>query len=164
MKIRVGSSEFNAWHEVGHATVCLHYGGDLDGIELMRGAGVTRGCEVRPDKIRDLACGGFAIQYHLMRTERIAGVDPNDADEVAAYSAHVFSFAWKDQEDFIGRTITEDNQFTKEEDEAFMLYAIERVDPIFDHYFPAMQELVRELCETKKVDGSLVKKLLLGSH
>jgi hypothetical protein len=162
MKIRVGSDEFKAWHEVGHATVCLHYGGDLDGIELMQGSGVTRGCDLWPDKKRDLACGGFAIQYHLMRTERIAGVDPNNADAVSLYSAHVFDFAWKDQQDFIGRAITEDNQFTKEENEAFMWYAIERVAPIFAHYLPAMQELVRELCKTRKVDGRRVKELLLG--
>ena len=35
MKIALNSDEFKAWHEVGHATVCLHLGGDLDSIEFL---------------------------------------------------------------------------------------------------------------------------------
>ena len=35
MAIHIDSDEFKAWHEVGHATVCLHLGGDLDGIEFL---------------------------------------------------------------------------------------------------------------------------------
>lgn len=52
MAIRIDSDEFKAWHEVGHATVCLHLGGDLDGIEFLegdgRGSAIARGCDVMP--------------------------------------------------------------------------------------------------------------------
>lgn len=37
MKIRVDSVEYKCWHEVGHATVCLHLGGDVDFIEFLDG-------------------------------------------------------------------------------------------------------------------------------
>lgn len=37
MKIRVDSDEYKCWHEVGHATVCLHLGGDVDFIEFLVG-------------------------------------------------------------------------------------------------------------------------------
>ena len=41
-----------------------------------------------------------------------------------------------------------------------MHHAIESVAPIFDQYFPGMQELVRELFEAKRVEGRRVKELL----
>lgn len=137
--IRIDSDEFKAWHEVGHATVCLHQGGDLDRIEFLdgdaQGFAVARGCYVMPDKERSVACGGFAAEFYLLRAGCVDGVDLNDSRDVAAVSARVFSNAWRDHQEFIGRTVTEDNDFTKEEKEEFMNYAIARVAPIFDLYF-----------------------------
>lgn len=164
MKIRTDSDEFKAWHEVGHATVCFHLGGDLDGIEFLegdaRGSAVTRGTDVMPDKERSVACGGFAAEYYLLRAGYVDGVDLNDPRAVAAVSDLVFSNTWRDQQDFHRRTVTEDNDFTKEEKEEFMRYAIERVAPIFDLYFPRMQIVVSELLAARKIDGARVKELL----
>ncbi|MEA3195661.1 MAG: hypothetical protein QOD26_3994 [Betaproteobacteria bacterium] len=164
MKIRVDSDEFRAWHEVGHATVCLHLGGDLDGIEFLegdaRGSAIARGCDVMPDKERSVACGGFAAEYYLLRAGYVDGVDLNDPRAVAAVSALVFSNAWRDQQAFAGRTVTEDNDFTKEENEEFMRYATERVASIFDLYFAKMQIVVSELLAARKIDGARVKELL----
>ena len=71
MTIHIDSDEFKAWHEVGHATVCLHLGGDLEGIEFLkrdaRGFAVARGCDVIPGKERSVACGGFAAEFYLLR-------------------------------------------------------------------------------------------------
>jgi hypothetical protein len=164
MKIPVDSDEFRAWHEVGHATVCLHLGGDLDGIEFLegdaRGSAIARGCDVMPDKERSVACGGFAAEYYLLRRGCVDGVDLNDPRAVAAVSALVFSNAWRDQQAFAGRTVTEDDDFTREENEEFMRYATERVAPIFDLYFAKMQIVVRELLAARKIDGARVKELL----
>jgi len=164
MKIRIDSDEYRAWHEVGHATVCLHLGGDLDGIEFLEGDGrgfaVARGCDVMPDKERSVACGGFAAEYYLLRAGCVDGVDLNDPSAVAAVSDLVFSNAWRDHQAFIWRTVTEDNDFTKEEKEEFMLYAIEHVAPIFDQYFARMQTVVSELLAARKIDGARVKALL----
>jgi hypothetical protein len=41
-----------------------------------------------------------------------------------------------------------------------MNHAIEFVAPIFDQYFPRMQELVRELSDARRVEGRRVKELL----
>lgn len=165
MKIRIDSDEFKAWHEVGHATICLHLGGDLDGIEFLkedaRGLAVTRGCDVMPGKERDMACGGFAAEYYLLRAGCVDGINLNDPSVVAAVSARVFSNAWRDRQDFARRTVTEDNDFTKEEDEEFMRYAIEHVSPIFDLYFARMQIVVRELLAAREIDGARLKELLL---
>ena len=162
--IRINSDEFKAWHEVGHATVCLHLGGDLDGIEFLkgdaRGFAVARGCTVMPDKERDVACGGFAAEFYILRAGYIDGVDLNDPSEVAIVSDLVFSNAWMDQQDFIGRMITDNNNFTKEEKEDFMSYAIVRVAPIFDLYFAKMQIVVSELLAEGRIDGARVKELL----
>lgn len=164
MTIRIDSDEFKAWHEVGHATVCLHLGGDLDGIEFLegdaRGFAVARGCDVMPDKERSVACGGFAAEYYLLRAGYVGGVNLNDPSAVAEVSARVFSNAWRDQQDFARRTVTEDNDFSKEENEEFMRYAIEHVAPIFDLYFARMQIVVSELLAGRKIDGARVKELL----
>lgn len=162
--IRFNSDEFKAWHEVGHATICLHFGGDLDCIEFIegdaRGFAVARGCAVMPDKERSVACGGFAAEYYLLQAGYIDRVDLNDPNEVARVSDIIFSNAWMDQQAFAGRIVTEDNDFTKEEKEEFMYYAIERVAPIFYHYFAKMQLVVSELLANRRVDGMRVKELL----
>jgi len=158
MKIRVNSDELKAWHEVGHATVCLHLGGDLDGIEFLegdaRGFAVAHCRDVMPDMERSVACGGFAAEFYLLQ----AGyVDWVDLQEIRAI---VFSNAWKDRQDFAGRTVTKDNDFTKEEDEDFMRHATQFVSPIFNLYFSRMQNVVSELLATRKIDGTRVKQLL----
>lgn len=164
MTIRIDSDEFKAWHEVGHATVCLHLGGDLDGIEFLekdpRGSAVARGCEVVPDKERSVACGGFAAEVYLLRAGLVDGIDLNDLGAVAAVSARVFSNAWMDQQAFAGRTVTEDDDFTMEENGEFMGYAIERVAPIFDLYFEKMQIVVNELLAARRIDGMRVREIL----
>lgn len=164
MMIRFNSDEFKAWHEVGHATVCLHFGGDLNCIEFLngdaRGFAVARGCSVMPDKELSVACGGFAAEYYLLQAGYVDGVNLNDPNEVARVSSALFSNAWMDQQSFSGRVVTEDNDFTKEESEEFMYYAIERVAPIFDLYFLKMQIVVSELLKERKISGMLVKQLL----
>lgn len=162
--IIMDSDELKAWHEVGHATVCLHLGGDLDRIEFLegnsQGFAVARGCYVMPDKERSVACGGFAAEFYLLRAGYIDGVDLNDPKDVAEVSARVFSNAWKDHQDFIGRTVKEDNDFTKEEKEEFMNYAITRVAPIFDLYFSKMKLVVSELLAARNIEGLRMRELL----
>lgn len=162
--IIMDSDEYKAWHEVGHATVCLYLGGDLDRIEFLekdaQGFAVARGCYVTPDTERSVACGGFAAEFFLLQAGCIKGVDLNDPSVVSKVSARVFSNAWQDHQDFIGRTVTEDNDFTKEENEAFMNYAIEHVVPIFHLYSEKMKIVVSELLVAKKIDGMRVKEIL----
>lgn len=164
MMIRTDSDEFNAWHEVGHATVCLHLGGDLDGIEFLeedaRGFAVARGCAVIPEMERSVACGGFAAEFYLLRAGYVDAGDLNDQSALESISSLVFSNAWRDREAFAGRKVTEDNDFTKEENDEFMRYAIERVAPIFDLYFAKMQLIVSELLAERKIDGERVKEYL----
>jgi len=162
--IRIDSDEFKAWHEVGHATVCLHLSGDLDRIEFLegdaQGFAVARGCYVMPDKERSVACGGFAAEFYLLRTGCVDGVDLNDPRDVEAVSERVFSNAWRDHQKFVGRTVTEDNDFTKEEKEEFMNYAIDRVVPILDLYFAKMKLVVSELLAARNIEGTRVRELL----
>ncbi len=160
MAIRIDSDEFKAWHEVGHATVCLHLGGDVDLIEFLdddpRGHARTC-CIVTPEIERIVACGGFAAEFYLLKM----GYAEKGYDDERDISRIVFHNATEDREDFWGRELGSEKAFTKEEDEAFMHQAIEFVAPIFDQYFLGMQELVRELCDAKRVEGSRVKELLL---
>lgn len=158
MKILVNSDEFRAWHEVGHATICLHLGGDLDGIEFLegdaRGFAVAHCCDIMPNMERSVACGGFAAELYLLQAGYVDWVDLKEI------SAIVFSNAWRDRQEFAGRTVTEDKDFTKEEDEEFMRHAVQFVAPIFKLYFSSMQNVVSELLVARKIDGVRVKELL----
>jgi len=163
MKIAVNSDEYRAWHEVGHATVCLHLGGDLDGIEFLegdeRGFAVAHCCDVMPHMGRSVACGGFAAELYLVQAGYVDWVD------LQQISATLFSNAWSDRLDFVGRVVTQDNDFTREEDEKFMRHAEQVVVPILKLHFSKMQNVVRELLAARKIDGARVKELLqLGPH
>lgn len=113
-----------------------------------------------PGKERSVACGGFAAEFYLLRAGYIDGININDPSEVTRVSALVFSNAWMDHQAFLGRQVTQDNDFTKEEKEEFMHYAIEHVAPIFDLYFSKMQIVVGELLVKRKIDGVRVKEIL----
>lgn len=163
MKIVLNSDEFRAWHEVGHATVCLHLGGDLESIEFLeedaRGFAVAHCCDVMPHMERSVACGGFAAEYYLLQTGQ---VEWSDLQEV---SAAVFGNAWSDRLSFAGRVVTQDNDFTKAEDEEFMHHAIQFVAPIIEQHFPKMQRVVEELLAARVIDGARVRVLLqLGAN
>lgn len=159
MKIRVDSVEYKCWHEAGHATVCLHLGGNVDLIEFLHGdaRGHARACCVVTSEIeRSVACGGFAAEFYLLRE----GYAEKGHDDERDISQIVFHNATSDREDFWGRKLGKDEAFTKAEDEKFMHHAIESVVPIFNQYFSGMQELVRELCDARRIEGRRVKELL----
>ena len=159
MKITVNSDEFKAWHEVGHATVCLHLGGDVESIEFLerdaRGFAVAHCCDVMPNMERSVACGGLAAEFYLLN-----GGYVDWSGDVQEISAIVFSNAWSDRVDFAGRVVTQENDLRQDEDKEFMRHATEVVAPIFDLYFSLMQDVVSELLDARKIDGARVKEIL----
>lgn len=160
MKIRVDSVEYKCWHEVGHATVCLHLGGDVEFIEFLdgdaRGHARTRCVVTSSETERTVACGGFAAEFYLLHN----GYAEQDPDDKRNISQVVFHNATNDREDFWGRKLGRDEAFTEAEDREFMNHAIGSVVPIFNLYLPGMQELARELCDARRVEGKRVKELL----
>jgi hypothetical protein len=163
MKIFVDSGEYRSWHEVGHATVCLHLGGDVDFIEFLDGdaRGHARArCVVTPEIEKSVACGGFAAEFYLL-DKGYAERSLNDERDI---SQIVFHNATGDREDFWERKLGRDETFAEAEDEAFMRHAIGTVAPIFDLYFSGMQELVRVLCDARRVEGRRVRELLRLRH
>lgn len=87
MAILLNGDELKAWHEVGYATVCLHFGGDSEAIEFLegeaRGAAIALGCEVMPGEERHVACDGFAAEYNVLRSGYVVDIDMSDPDAVA---------------------------------------------------------------------------------
>ena len=86
-------------------------------------------------------------------------------DDERDISRIVFHNATSDREGFWGRKLGRDEAFTEAEDREFMNHAIGPnghggVVPLFNQHFSGMQELVRELCEARKVEGGRVKELL----
>lgn len=164
MKMLVDSAEYRSWHEVGHATVCLHLGGDVDFIEFLDGdvRGYARArCVVTEEIEKSVACGGFAAEFFLLKK----GYAQQSHDDERDISQVVFHNASGDREDFWERQLGKEETFTKAEDEAFMQHAIDVVAPIFSLYFSRMQQLVLELAEMRRVEGRRVKELLqLGVH
>ena len=160
LKILIDSVEYKCWHEVGHATVCLHLGGDVDFIEFLDGdaRGHARArCVVTSEIEKSVACGGFAAEVYLLNK----GHAEQGHDDERNISQVIFHNATGDREDFWERKVGRDEEFTKAEDEEFMHHAIGLdgfggVVPIFDQYFSGMQELVRELRDARRIEGRRV--------
>jgi hypothetical protein len=136
----------------------------VDCIEFLDGnaRGYARArCIVASQIEQSVACGGFAAEVYLLRNgyaER-AHDDERDIDRI------VFDNATIDCLDFFGRELGSYDGFTEAEAREFMNHAIGSdgcggVVPIFEQYFLGMQELVRELCHTRRVEGRRVKELL----
>jgi hypothetical protein len=168
MRIRVDSVEYKCWHEVGHATVCLHLGGDVDFIELLDGdaRGYARArCVVTSKIAKSVACGGFAAEFYLLNN----GYAEQGRDDDRDINRILFHNAASDREAFWERKLGKDDAFTEAEDKEFMNHAIGSDGlggfvPLFSRHFSRMQELVRELRESRRVEGMRVKELLrLGS-
>jgi hypothetical protein len=164
-KIRVDSDEYKCWHEVGHATVCLHLGGDVDSIEFLnddaRGRAVAHCSDVTPEIEKSVACGGFAAEVYLLKF----GYAEKSADDDRDINRVPFHNATHDREEYWGRKLGSDEAFTEAEDKEFMQHAIGSdgyggVIPIFNQHFSGMQKLVRELFDARKVEGMRVKELL----
>ena len=163
MKIRVDSDEYKCWHEVGHAVVCLHLGGDVEFIEFLvgdaRGHARTR-CIGTPGTERSVACGGFAAEFYLLNN----GYAEQAHDDKRDINRIVFDNASGDGHDFWDREYSSEG-FTEAETRAFMNHAIGPdghggVIPIIKQYFSQMQEVVRELLAARRVEGKRVKELL----
>jgi hypothetical protein len=157
-QLLINGLKYQCWHEVGHATACLHFGGDVAYIELIddeRIDGLARaGCSTTPDIRPMVACGGFAAEYFLFYNKLLTTIEPK------AFTQLIFINATKDREMFCGRTLLDQEQFTKAEDEAFMHFAINKVAPIFSQYFTQMEQLVDELITKRKVYGARVREIL----
>ncbi len=164
MAIIVDSFEYKCWHEVGHATVCLNLGGDIDFIEFLaddpRGHARTR-CTARPGTERNVACGGFAAEFYLLKNDYAE----QGRDDKRDINCILFDNAGRDMEDFWGRKLGKDEAFTEAAARGFMNHAIGPdgrggVLPIFEQHCSGMQELARELCASRRVEGRRVKELL----
>jgi hypothetical protein len=163
MKIIVDSREYRAWHEVGHATICLHLGGDVEIMEFLendsRGHARTQ-CVVMPEHHQSVACGGFAAEFYLLNE----GLAELAADDTRDINRVVFHNAIQDREEYWGRKLGKDEVFTVEEEHAFMNHALGNVLPMFERYLSGMQLLAEELSRAKRVEGALARKLLLTSR
>jgi hypothetical protein len=164
MKVRVDSVEYRCWHEVGHATVCLSLGGSIDFLELLaddpRGHARAR-CVVTPEIEKTVACGGFAAEFYLLNS----GYAEQGPEEDRNIHRVLFHNATHDREDFWGRRLGREEEFTEAEDREFMNHAIgpdglAGVIPIFHRHFSGMQLLVRVLLNARRVDGEQVRGIL----
>jgi hypothetical protein len=166
MKIRVDSDEYRCWHEVGHATVCLHLGGEVDFIEFLDGdapdyARARARCEVFPETERSVACGGFAAEFYLLKNE-YAEKRPDDDRDI---NRIVFHNCTHDREAFLGRSLSTNDAVAEAEQREFMHHAIGSdgsggVIPIFNQHLSGMRELVRELLVARRVEGKRIQELL----
>jgi len=166
-KVRVDSAEYKCWHEVGHAIVCLHLGGDVEFIEFLdgdsRGHARTRCLITSSELEKTVACGGFAAEVFILKK----GFAKKGSDDDRDINQIVFHNATGDREDFWGRRLGSDESFTEAEDREFMNRAVGLdgwggVVPIFNHYLSGMQEVVRELHAARRIEGTRVKELLLA--
>jgi hypothetical protein len=137
-------------------------GGDVEFIEFLqddaRGAARTR-CEEFPGTERSVACGGFAAEVLLLRK----GLAELGSDNERDINQAVFNNAFHDRQAFCGYLLGP--VVDQAEQTAFMHHAVGPegnggVIPILEHYFSRMQDVVRELHQARRLEGSRVKEIL----
>jgi hypothetical protein len=153
MTIAINSLEYQCWHEVGHATVCLHLGGDVEFIELIDNAARAHCLTTQPIR-QSVACGGFAAEFYLLRAGYLPPVDEKEITQT------IFRNTAKDREMFKGGKASDKSEGGKGDDEAFMNHAVRVVVPILKQYILRMKQVVRELLKDKKLDGNRLKEIL----
>lgn len=164
MKFLVDSDEYRAWHEVGHAVICLLLGGDVRFIEFLDGTGrgfARTRCIIPPEINQSVACAGFAAEFFVLKN----GLAEQAPGDVRPINQVLFHNAYEDREDFQGRTLKSEETFSEAVDTAFRDHAIGTdgrggLVPIFDRVHPQVKEIVRELCQSKRLEGRRVKELL----
>lgn len=157
MPIEINSLRYQCWHELGHAISCLHFGGDVEFIELIEnnnseGAARAR-CITTPDIRNNVACGGFAVEFFLLRIGHLGKVDEKAITQI------IFRNATKDREMF--HEVSGEHLFSEAEDREFMNHAINNVAPIYSRYLDGMQHLVEEMLTNRRVSGQRIKNVLL---
>ena len=157
--MKINSTEYQCWHEAGHAVVCLHTKGIVEFIEFIeegecKGSARTR-CITLPETHPYVACGGFAAEFVLSRDGYL---EPHDNDE---FSETVFKNSTMDRDMYFN--VNKEYKYSKEEDTEFMNHAIYKVAPIIRKYISTIPLIVSELLETKIITGKRIKELLNGT-
>jgi len=135
--------------------VCLHLGGTVDLVEFLddqpHAQGVARArCNTHEEIRSHVLCGGFAAELFLLRNQFLPSISEADITQI------IFKNATKDREMYWRRELPPDENFTREEDEMFMLHAAE-VSKIVGRYKTAIQALVPELLEAGRLDGKCIQ-------
>ena len=157
--MEINSTEYQCWHEVGHAIVCLHLNGGVEFIEFIeednhKGLARTR-CNTNPEIRQYVACGGFATEFVLSRD---GFLEPHDERE---FTQIVFKNSSIDREMYFN--VDEKYTFSEEEDREFMNHAVSKVAPIVRQHISKMQLIVGELLQERKIAGERIKELLNGT-
>lgn len=152
----INGREYQCWHELGHAIACLTWGGQVEFVQLLNenhsvGQAFAR-CAPTVNGRPMALCGGFAMEFALLRSGRLAVVDEREMTQV------LFRNATIDREMYWRKPSGAD--FSEEEDRDFMTLAVNVVSPVLIRFLPRLQILVDELLETEKISGERIKEVL----
>lgn len=156
--MQVNSTTYECWHEIGHAFVCLHLGGDVQCVELLEGHEFGRArarCITNADIRKFVACGGFATEFVLWEDGDIGRQDRREFTQL------IFRNSTIDREMY--HSLKSEDPISKDQDEEFMNCAVNDVVPIVRHYKPLMAEAVKELEEFRSISGERIKQIISGT-
>jgi len=156
--MEVNGVDYQSWHEVGHAMVCLLLGGEVELIEFVddeNSIGVAKArCDYPPEIKRAIACGGFAAEYLLFQEGYIKMSWREFTDKM-------FDNAVRDRISFFdGDFAQEDGFWPKEMDKEFGYFAIRQVAPLLKPWFRVMKTVVRELVLKRKLNSQNIHKII----
>lgn len=156
--MEIDSLEYECWHEVGHAVICLTLGGNVEFIEILEKKDspgrAKASCRVNQSIRRDVACGGFAAEYFLYLSGFLNVSEKQFLD--AAFDNAAF-----DRISFFGANHKQENgRWPQDLDEQFLLHARDYVFPLIKENIQLIQELVSLLKSTKRIDTDQIQEVL----
>lgn len=156
--MEINDTQYQSYHEVGHAMACLLSGGDVEIIELINdinSVGLARAkCNFSEEIRRIVACGGFATEYLLFKKGYI------EVSEKVFIDA-AFNNAILDRQNFFGGNFVQENgRWPENMDKTFMNYAIYKVVPLLNPGFSVMGSIVNEVIKKGKLDYHDIHSIL----
>lgn len=156
MMIDINGREYQCWRELGYAIACLSWGGEVQFVQLLSeghsvGLAFARCAPTVYGRPMAL-CGGFAMEFALLRSGRLAVVDEREMTQVLFRNATIDRVMyWRKPPGAV---------FSEDEDQEFMTLATNVVAPVLIRFLPLVQILVDQLLETQKVSGEKIKEVL----
>ena len=158
MSIALNSREYDSWHEVGHAVVCLELGGAVHFVEhigdINHPARARANCKTTVIISPSVGCGGFAAEYLIYQRGLLASSVTSD-DFLQATREN----SQHDREEFFGRSALSERDLAYFED-----FAKREAVPIVEKYFDKMHTVVNALVRDGRVTGEQIVQMLVMSY
>ncbi|MBE8717494.1 hypothetical protein [Cellvibrio polysaccharolyticus] len=153
--MKVNDVEYQCWHELRHAFVCIDLGGDVECVEFLEDHNVDQArarCTTNKHIRQLVACGGFAAELVLYRDGYLGYQDGNSMTQTLFRNATIDRAMY--------HSLDPRAELTEVQDREFMISAYNSAVPIIRRYMNEITIAVAELKNSKIISGERIRQII----